>query len=437
MRILQILVMKLLCALALIVGVLMVASRFTPTVSQSVQEQWTRFQGWPAIVQSAFYIVLGVLLVAMALLGLLPTLRRRRGRQISFTGPHGDVAFDLDSVAATIERVILKLPEVNKIKTTVVPVDDDHKAEVTAEVVLNPPNAGARQAALRVGNQLRHTAIQILGAEQVSHVELIIKRILVDVKKLATEEPAPEEAILAAGAAGPTTEIEGLEEAEQEAREEMEEARERIRARETREAAPTPELGVAGGAAAAGAAAGALADRDTTELDADVSEPEPETLVEPTDTAAEQAEELGVDEPVAEDYGSPIESQTSPWDEPLPYEAPREDAEAHAAPEAMDNLPGLGDLTSETETPVPLEPRWTEDGDPDSQSDRTAHPDSDLTADLDSDRASDFEREELLLENEEQPLLENERDDELLLPDAEGEPRLPNPDADDEEAQRP
>jgi len=53
---------------------------------------------------------------------------------ISFSGSHGEVTIQLDSVEATLARVVSKMPFVKKIWVRVIPSEDNHRAHVSADV---------------------------------------------------------------------------------------------------------------------------------------------------------------------------------------------------------------------------------------------------------------------------------------------------------------
>jgi hypothetical protein len=60
-------------------------------------------------------LVLGVVLIVLGFVGLLPVSAPKRIRNtISFSGTHGDVLIELDSVEANLGRVVSKMPEVKK-----------------------------------------------------------------------------------------------------------------------------------------------------------------------------------------------------------------------------------------------------------------------------------------------------------------------------------
>lgn len=221
MRIVQLLSQRLLAALVLILGVLLLAGVFTD-LSPLVEKVTSTYGGLPTLVQGAVRVLGGLLLACVGILGLMPALKSRndKSRQISFAGRHGDVFIQLDSVESTITRVIGKMPEVNKIAVQVVPSDEGRKVLILADVILNNlSNIGAREAASRVSNQIMYAATHILGVDEVTGINLRVKRIAVDIKALKATPAA-----LASAAAAPPQTIEGVEEAERAMREQIDQA---------------------------------------------------------------------------------------------------------------------------------------------------------------------------------------------------------------------
>jgi hypothetical protein len=124
---------------------------------------------------------IGGVLAVMGLIALYPSSHRRKHKTISFPGIHGNVVIELDSVEATLNRVIGRKPEVKRIKVTVDPSEDNRKARVTADVVLyKGVGTSAREAANRVSNYVSDAAVHILGVEDVTEINLNIRGIMLD-----------------------------------------------------------------------------------------------------------------------------------------------------------------------------------------------------------------------------------------------------------------
>ncbi len=400
MRMLQTLVYKLLSFLVLLLGLLLLAELWTDVFPLIFDRTVTTFQEWSPWLQKLVWVAGGILLVLVGIVGLLPPLRRRRGRQISFAGPHGDVSIQLDSVEATLNRVVSKMPEVNKIHARVVPVDENRKVEIAADVVLNKlPAVGAREIARRVSNQLRNTAVHILGVDEVTSIKLDVSRIVVDLKKpmeIPEETAAPAQAGLGASPVGmgPVTTIEGVEEAEEEM----------------------------------------LAEAARTQ----------EQRFEPP--ASESAE------------AAPLEPAETPLDEPTPAEATDDvEADRTAGLGLIDDEPASSTATPESDREetaeaqdaygVPLSQEPVESGDTASSSSPWEEPfraeDRPFDAERDTfqvdeplpavDEPAEEAQVTYLPEDEEEPLLTSDRDEAELPPPAEEEPLLPQPERLDED----
>ncbi len=145
---------------------------------------------------------------AIALITLPPWKRVKHSKNtISFHGIHGDVTIELDSVEATLGRVLARKPEVKKIKVKVTPSEDNRRAVVRAEVLMqkNTGAEGAREISNRIANYLADAAVHILGVEEVLKVDLNVRDIVVDAKQLSvaldreamarTEQGAPAPAV--------------------------------------------------------------------------------------------------------------------------------------------------------------------------------------------------------------------------------------------------
>jgi len=206
MRTFQIVVRKLLCAAVLLGGGALCVMSF----SELYQTAISNLPGSPLL-----RIAGGAALIVGAVLGLLPLQRPRLSKNsISFQGPHGDVAIQLDSVETLLARVIGKMPEVKKISVRVEPTEDNHKARVYAYVWIakGEEAAGVRELAIRISHHVADMAAHILGVEELTSVDLNVLGITVSagaakqvmqrevhvesgaaVAALAVEEPVAEE----------------------------------------------------------------------------------------------------------------------------------------------------------------------------------------------------------------------------------------------------
>ncbi len=142
-------------------------------------------------------VVPGLLLITLGIVTLLPQ-RFREGavKTISYPGTHGNVVIQLDSVEANLNRMMSKLPEVKWISVEVDPDEDNGKAKVLAAVkLLKGPGESARETANRVSDRLADTAANLLGVDEITHVDLTVRGIILQSAPAKTREktePEPE-----------------------------------------------------------------------------------------------------------------------------------------------------------------------------------------------------------------------------------------------------
>lgn len=179
MRIVQITLMKVLAALALVGGIATAIVWLDPALWDKVHN-FLLASVWPR-----YGLVLGVLATIAGFAGLVPLLGPKRKKTISFQGTHGEVTIELDSIEATLSRVVGKMPEVKKISVTVTPSEDNRQAQVFANVLMykGAETAGARQIANRISDYLADTAVNILGVEDITKINLNIRGIIIDAVK--------------------------------------------------------------------------------------------------------------------------------------------------------------------------------------------------------------------------------------------------------------
>jgi hypothetical protein len=114
-------------------------------------------------------------------------LRRRNERSISFTGTQGEVTIDLEPVESTLEKVALRLPEVQHIKIVMKPLKGTDQVLVDAIAILKKdPEDDARMVTARVQNFLKIHASKITGLQEVV-AKLRVKRWRMSVKSLKPE----------------------------------------------------------------------------------------------------------------------------------------------------------------------------------------------------------------------------------------------------------
>jgi len=182
MRIVQRVILKLLGLLVLIGSAVLVAMWLNEGVYRYMLDYGR------AVFHTHYCVGAAVILFLLALLGLLPLSRERRPKStICFPGIHGNVTIELDSVEANLSRVVSKMPEVKKIKVKVSPSEDNHRAVVSADVLMykGTGSASARDTANRIGDFLMDAAVNILGVEEVTKVDLNVRDIIIDAKSLS------------------------------------------------------------------------------------------------------------------------------------------------------------------------------------------------------------------------------------------------------------
>ena len=187
MRTTQIVITKLLCILVFLLGI-------------AIAVMWWRHSALSAFlhffltdVWRVCGLAIGVAIAFISLPALFPLRKPGRKKTISFAGSQGQVAIELDSIEATLGRVVGKMPEVKRIAVTVVPSEDGKRAQVKADVVINKGSGpvGARVIANRISDYLAETAVDILGVEDVTTVDLNVRGIVVHPAK-AKPRPEPE-----------------------------------------------------------------------------------------------------------------------------------------------------------------------------------------------------------------------------------------------------
>lgn len=133
-------------------------------------------------------MVVGGAVAVAALIAFLPLLpKRRREKEISFHGTHGEVSIELEPVESTLQRVVGKMPEVKTVSIRVKPLDRPGRVSVMASAVLLKDGDGdARQITARVNNYIQIHTRKILGLEEVE-VKLRVRRFVMNMKTVKPE----------------------------------------------------------------------------------------------------------------------------------------------------------------------------------------------------------------------------------------------------------
>lgn len=142
------------------------------------------FSAFKIHVWTPYGFVFGLVAVLAGLIGLWPGRGAYRHNVITFPGVHGDVTIELDSVESTLTRMVSKMPEVKKIRIRVVPADDRRRVRVKADVLVykGASPSSAREIANRITDYLTDTAVNMLGVEDVTTVDLNVRGIVMDAK---------------------------------------------------------------------------------------------------------------------------------------------------------------------------------------------------------------------------------------------------------------
>lgn len=130
-----------------------------------------------------------VTLAVMGVLAFLPLVPgRRKDREVSFHGTHGEVTIELQHIEDTLEAVVAKLPDVKTISISLKPQETPGQVKVFAVAVLRKDaDTDARLITARVNSFIRTHTQKILGLQDVL-VKLKVKRFLM---RMRTVKPEP------------------------------------------------------------------------------------------------------------------------------------------------------------------------------------------------------------------------------------------------------
>lgn len=126
-----------------------------------------------------------IVAIVFGIYGFAPrSTKWRKPKKISYTGPHGEVQIQLDTVEHSLNQVLARMPEVKRINVKVEPHDGGRRALIRAEVVLlQRPGQNARALASLVTDYIAETASKLLGLEDLATIELKVIGIVVNSKK--------------------------------------------------------------------------------------------------------------------------------------------------------------------------------------------------------------------------------------------------------------
>jgi hypothetical protein len=123
----------------------------------------------------------GIVLAAFALFALLPFGGMRAPTQITVPSPNGNIVIHLAPVESSMARTLGKLPIIKKADLRVVPTDENRRVRITARVALKKPaGASAVETTERLREYVDKLGRRILGATEVTTVELVVTNLIVD-----------------------------------------------------------------------------------------------------------------------------------------------------------------------------------------------------------------------------------------------------------------
>ncbi|MBN2311117.1 MAG: hypothetical protein JXR94_19225 [Candidatus Hydrogenedentes bacterium] len=171
MRIFQNLLLKLLCLVIALAGILLAIYSLKDIVIllETVPDS------------TIIRVIAGCILVLVAIAGLLPARRRPRRKEISFPTPQGSSSVHLEPVEASLAKSLKRLPEVRSITIKLLPDDSDRKVRITADAAVHKAaGEGIREMASELSEKIADHARQILGIGEVASVDLNISAIRLD-----------------------------------------------------------------------------------------------------------------------------------------------------------------------------------------------------------------------------------------------------------------
>jgi hypothetical protein len=161
-------------------------------------------------------IPLKEIVAALAGLGvlalLLPLPPKSAKKSFTFAGTHGDVIIELENIEPTLERVLMKMPEVKNINIRLEPSKkkDEYPALVNATAILEKKaDDDARSITARVEHHLKIHADRFLGTNN-CRVRLRVARWRMSMKTVKPEPlmlEAPEATPASAGGQAPVQSV--------------------------------------------------------------------------------------------------------------------------------------------------------------------------------------------------------------------------------------
>lgn len=173
MKLLQTLVLKLICLALLGVGVLLAlynSSYLYEVVTESLPQT--------PVITDPLRMAVGVLVALVALFGLLP-IRKRRGKSITFPDEQGETTIRLGPIEKALGKEIGRRREVKKLSLHFEPADDKRRVLVEATAVLKKaPDVATREVYRTMKAIILQEARNMLGTDTVIGVNLDIEGIV-------------------------------------------------------------------------------------------------------------------------------------------------------------------------------------------------------------------------------------------------------------------
>ncbi|MCL4218658.1 MAG: hypothetical protein KJ052_16860 [Candidatus Hydrogenedentes bacterium] len=170
MRLLQLAVLKLL-AVGLIAGAVLLA------LYEFHGVYWLVADNVPDLAILRYAAVVVLLVAGVFALTPLPRPGQNK-KTISYAGAHGTTTIQLDSVEASLTKALSKRPEVKKPTVRVTPDKDRGKVSIFASLTLvKGSSQSVPELSGRVRDYLDDAAQRLLGADEVTSVDLEVRRI--------------------------------------------------------------------------------------------------------------------------------------------------------------------------------------------------------------------------------------------------------------------
>ena len=170
MRLLQLAVLKLLAVGLIAGGVLLALYEFHGVY-------WLVADNVPDLAILRYAAVVVLLVIGVFALTPLPRPGQNK-KTISYASAHGTTTIQLDSVEASLTKALARRPEVKKPMVRVTPDKDRGKVSIFASLTLVKGSAeSVPKLSARVRDYLDDAAQRLLGADEVTSVDLEVRRI--------------------------------------------------------------------------------------------------------------------------------------------------------------------------------------------------------------------------------------------------------------------